>query len=216
MGMDMYHFRVKDIIDVNKLTLEAKEELLYNNKVGSLVITPRVTDWMKQAGFSVDYAVNEPILDETATIPDNLKDWEITNWDLTHTAMSDNWIELTHPVTEELVTLKGEQLIFKDQPTIYFHRQEVGYMRKPFRHSETPTIQEGDTMVFSVTNFSDNGLGAMTVMREYDNEQAESGNVEMFSVQDVQKLAEFSYSVEDFSNNFIKEWQPQDYVLINW
>lgn len=239
MGMDMYRFQLKKFYTEQEIKALSEKEA---NIIAQMEVTPKVKAWLDKQGVSKQYIILEEDYDEVETIKHNphLHGCTPNNWNLSKTK-DENWIEFIYipeimqelkyevdenrsiidanePTTQatQIHTICAEQIHYKMTPYIYYMAKEVGYMRKPFRHEETPSRVEGDSVVITVTNFSGKGKEAYTAMKEYDAKQVEQSNVVIFTKEAILSLKEFCYAPENYQEQFLNNLQDNEFVSIDW
>jgi hypothetical protein len=214
MGMDvMRHAVIK--------ALPPKEALLYiqgqeyNENILELELNERVLAWMEQNNIGQEFINTIQDYDWKAWFEKNpqYKDYNFGNYDLNHNT-SHKWFEMLDP--EGKTVLFDDGFIYMDRKILTLETKQVGYMRKPFRHSETPSRVEGNTLILSVTNFSDEGEKGFDELKKIDEKQTEEANVFIFDVNQLDRIKKYSYSPEDFESAFIKDWKPNQFVQFNW
>jgi len=215
MGMDVSRFKIVKVLPNQEALKYIKEGDYPDNKVRELEINDRITAWMKQNNVGQEFVVTYEDYDWEAWFEKNpeYKEYSFGNYDLSDEAQS-KWVELISP--EGKTTLIDSGFIMKDVQKIVLEVKEIGYMRKPFRHSETPSRVEGDTIVLSVTNFSDEGEKGFDELQKIDAKQTEECNVFIFDVAQLENIKDYSYSSADFEKAFMDNWKADHFVQFNW
>jgi hypothetical protein len=186
-----------------------------DNKVRELEVNDRVAVWMKQNNIGQEFVVTYEDYDWEAWFEKNpqYQGYTFGDYDLSDEAQA-KWIEVVSP--EDKTTLIDSGFIMKDVQKIVLEVKEIGYMRKPFRHSETPSRVEGDTLILSVTNFSDEGEKGFDELKKIDAKQTEECNVFIFDVSQLDNIKDYSYSSQEFEKAFIDNWKNEHFVQFNW
>jgi hypothetical protein len=214
MGMDVFRYQVIR-------TLAPKEALLfiqgqeYNENIRELAINERVLAWMEKNNIGKEFITTIQDYDWKAWFEQNpqYKDYNFGNYSLSHDE-NQKWFEMLDQ--EGKTVLFNDGFVYKDRQILTLETKQIGYMRKPFRHSETPNRVEGDTLVISVTNFSDEGEKGFDELKKIDEKQTEDANVFIFDVSQLDGIKKYSYSAEEFDEAFIKDWKPNHFVQFNW
>ncbi len=215
MGMDVSRFKIVKVLPAQEALKYIKEGDYPDNKVREIEVNERVIAWMKQNNIGQEFVVIYEDYDwETwfAQHPE-YKDHSFGDYDLSDEAQS-KWVEVVSP--EGKTTLIDSGFIMKDVQKIVLEVKEIGYMRKPFRHSETPSRVEGDTLILSVTNFSDEGEKGFDELKKIDAKQTDECNVFIFDVSQLENIKDYSYSSQDFEKAFIDNWKNEHFVQFNW
>lgn len=205
-------------------------------------VTPRVKAWLDKQNVSQECYIVEQDYDDEETRKNNphIDGFTVNNWDLSK-SKEENWIEfiyipetmkeleLTISTNGEIVqdnivveektqihTICAEQIYYKQVTYVYYTEEEIGYMRKPFRHEETPSRVEGNCVILTVTNFSGKGKNAYEVMRSYDSKQVESSYVIMFEKKDILSLKEFCYYLDNYQKQFLDNLEDNEYLSMDW
>lgn len=226
MGMDVMHYRIKrelnqeefspifngqffDYYNLNILTVELDQRMkswYLHNYPAQHIRKYKEFDWH-------DWLIKFPQYDPTS---EHYQQWELENSQLF--GLEDDWIHFvrTTEIGLESEILKAE-FIYKEKEVVFFEVKEVGYMRKPFRHTETPTKIENESIIITVTNFSGKGNNAYQVLQKISPEQTNNGNVFIFNIEELKELQSFSDDSEIFNKMLINDFDKQkDIVLFNW
>lgn len=214
MGMDVFRYQVVR-------ALAPKEALLfiqgqeYNENIRELEINERVLAWMEKNNIGKEFITTIQDYDWKAWFEKNpeYKDYNFGNYSLSHDE-DHKWFEMLDP--EGKTVLFNDGFVYKDRQILTLETKQIGYMRKPFRHSETPNRVEGDTLVISVTNFSDEGEKGFDELKKIDEKQTEDANLFIFDVSQLDGIKKYSYSAEEFEKAFIKDWETNHFVQFNW
>jgi hypothetical protein len=214
MGMDVMRYEVIR-------ALAPKEALLfiqgqeYNENIRELEINDRVLAWMDKNNIGQEFITTIQDYDWKTWFEQNpqYKDYNFGNYSLGHDE-NQKWFEMLDP--DGKTVLFNDGFIYKDRQILTLETKQIGYMRKPFRHSETPTRVEGDTVVISVTNFSDEGEKGFDELMKIDEKQTEDANVFVFDVSQLDGIKKYSCSAEDFQEAFTKDWKTNHFVQFNW
>lgn len=210
MGFDAHRYEVTGTVSLEELPSLNDIDNLSN--VGLKILTPTLERWLMANGLGVEHRRERTILDIDAwskTYPE-YANYEWREWDLSAEVP---WASLVSPDGKEILLSEGFQ--FMQEPVIVLRELEIGYMRKPFRHSEQPSRQEGDTIVITVTNFSDKGSQAFDLLRTYDPEGSEDACVDIFDADFIKKLASYSYDPKRFRKEMLPH-SNREYVNFNW
>jgi hypothetical protein len=214
MGMDVFRFEVIRALTNAEAQAHLKSEE-YNEDIQSLDMSPRLAEWMVKNNIGPEFIFKSQDYDWEAWFEKNpqYKDWHFADYDL-HEESNPRWLQLESP--DGKTVLIDDGFIMKNTEYLFVETKEIGYMRKPFRHSETPNRVEGDTLVLTVTNFSDKGKDGYEQLKKIDPKQTEEANVEIFNLEQVESLKSYTCDEEYFEQMFMKDWKPNHYVLFNW
>lgn len=214
MGMDVFRFEV-----VNMLSSVEIEKYLHgeddNSEISRLEVNPRTLAWMEQNQIGLEAIHKIKELDWKTWFEKNpqYKNYSFLEWDFSEDT-SKNWVQLETP--EGKTILIDDGFIYQEVGYVFFKEKEIGYMRKPFRHSETPSRMEGCKLILNVTNFSDEGENALEELKRIDSQQAEDCNVLVFNPEQLDKIKNCSFDPQQFKESFMDNWKTSHYVLFNW
>lgn len=214
MGMDVSRYEVIKALDPKQalLFIQGQE---YNEKIRELEVDERVLAWMEKTNIGKEFITTIQDYDWKAWFEKNpqYKDYNFGNYELSDNA-SKKWFEMLD--SEGKTVLFDDGFIYMDRQILTVETKEIGYMRKPFRHSETPSRVEGDTVILTVINFSDEGEKGFDELKKIDAKQTEEANVFVFDVNQLDVIKKYTYSEEEFENSFMKDWKPNHFVQFNW
>lgn len=226
MGMDVFHYRIEKLLNKEEFNPEYNGEFFdyCDEKIITIILDKRMKDWFLQSGLSLDFIRNYKEFDWNLWLKRfpqyNPKSTQYKGWifeDYRLRGDKKDWMHIvkeTDSSTETEIIKAGFNYIEKE--VIFLKVEEIGYMRKPFRHSDIPTRSEGNNLVITVTNFSDKGLVAQEIMKKVSEEQTDSGNLFVFEKEVLNQLAECSYEPKFFNEIFIQNFKSKDLVLFNW
>lgn len=224
MGMDVQHYLVNYIISEDKIpttfqnpheygadekiSIEQNNKMFLWNSSISQWLTSLYPDIQPRQTAAPDW---ELYLD---TLGYNLEDWEVT-------AISDRFpdtqpfIEITNIQTNE-TKLLSDNIPMINYEFVFVNIKELGYMRKPFQHSDTEPYVENDTLVFTVTNFSDQGKKALELLKKIDPVGAENCCVYLFDINQVFEFTEFSNAPNVWKENFYNNFEKNSFIYLSW
>lgn len=214
MGMDVFHYKVIKVLTPDEVNNYYKNDP-YNEAIVQLSVNERLLSWMKINDISPSQVVEVTEVDWEEWFIQNpeYKDYECIAWDLSP-EVEPKWLELESP--DGKTVLLGSGFLYKQVPYLFIRKEEVGYMRKPFRHSETPAKIENGSLVLNVTNFSDKGIDALDELEKIDPEQMEQANVFVFDYANLKALQENAYDSREFYRLLMEDWEKDHFVLFNW
>ena len=216
MGMDVMRYEVARTINKEEVP-ELTEDIRYGlseKNYQIIEVDTRTEAWLKEAGFSLDDIRIEKEFDWDTWVESNPQYKEYTWVEYSFDDNEKHWAQLESSNGE--IVLLDDGFVFKDVKLMLVEQKQMGYMRKPFRHSDTPTRVEGDTVVLTVTNFSDEGMNGFEELKKIDAQQTEDANVYVFKEDHLRNLKKFSYDPKYFSEAFIEDFKKNQYVLFNW
>ncbi len=217
MGMDVIHYEVKRVVPISEIKIELNEYGRVDLPEGysALRLNDRILDWLGEVNLGVKEIHELKEFDWESWLKDNpqYKDFEYYDYQL-HKETESHWIQLVNNEGETILLTEGFK--YKKVELVVVEEKEIGYMRKPFQHTEVPNGMEGENLVINVTNFSDEGLNGFKVLNEIDSKQAEEGDVLIFNKNQLKNLKKYSCDQENFNSSFIKNWKHKSYVRFNW
>lgn len=226
MGMDVMHYRIK-----RELTQEEFSPIFngqffdyYDSHILTVELDTRMKSWYLQ-NYSAqhirtykefdwhNWLIKFPQYDSTS---EHYQQWELENSQLF--GLETDWIHFVRDTESGLESeiLKAE-FIYQEKEVVFFEVKEIGYMRKPFRHEDSPAKFENDAVIISVTNFSGKGNNAYEVLKKISPEQTDNGNVFVFNIDELKELQKFAEDHQFFNKMLINDFDTQkDIVLFNW
>lgn len=209
MGMDAYHY---------KLISPTFEEHDSNIRI---MLNKRMMAWYESKGYDVKYIREEKHFDLHNWIKLNKKyneqdDFSIIN-SYINSDMEIEWFILKINDIEHLIN-KDDTFTYIVEKVVYFKAIEIGYLRKPFRHSEIPDTydEKTDTLTINVTNFSDDGLKALELIKNIDAEQEKDNYIFIIDRNNLLKLSNFTNSKKTFKRNFINNYNKDSLIYMSW
>lgn len=214
MGMDVFHYKITKVLNQEEVNHYYQNDP-YNESIVQLDVNDRLLNWMKLNGIAASAIVEVTELDWEAWHMQNpqYKDHEFISWELSP-EVENKWLHLENTAGQTVLLDSG--FCYQQVPYLFVEKIEIGYMRKPFRHSETPSKIANGALVLSVTNFSDKGKEGFAKLQQIDAKQTQEANVFIFKYEDLDSLKEFSYCENDFERSLMQDWEKDHFVLFNW
>ncbi len=217
MGMDVIHYEVKRVVPTSEMKIELNEYGRVDLPKGynALRVDERIINWLNEVNLDSKEIHEFKEFDWEGWLKDNPQydSFEYYDYQL-HKENEDHWIQLVSNEGKTILLTEGFK--YKKVEFIVVEEKEIGYMRKPFRHSEEPNQVNDETLVINITNFSDEGLNGFKILNDIDSKQAEEGDVLVFNKNQLKNLKKYSCDQDFFNNSFIKNWKPKNYVRFNW
>lgn len=103
-----------------------------------------------EANFEHQQFVDMDVLYQVTGVPAN---WYVSEWELSGAT---GWVDFEHDGQVSRREIADTAILLRDDPLLSceFEVEELGYMRKPFRHHTTPVRVEGNTVILSTDNFA--------------------------------------------------------------
>ncbi len=219
MGMDVMRYSVVRTISVEEFNPIFSEDGYCDlmDNFHKIKVDERTKNWLNKVELNTDHIRFEKEFDWETWI-ENHPEYENHKYiDYVIHGDDPHWIHLESPDGESILLDKTNAVFpYRDNVFIFVEAKEIGYMRKPFRHSDAPVIQQGDAIVLTVTNFSDKGRDGFGELKKIDPVQTEEANVYVFDKSQLQKLKQYSYDPKYFKEAFMDNWEYNHYVLFNW
>lgn len=200
MTMEMIHFKVEKIIDIENLLekTKLKEEIVaYKNGYHWLVVNKHVKHWMNKNNYPPQFIKMEKVCDmeKIDKLNPDLKGFHYIAWNFNSEKSMDNWVEMCNFDTNEVITLRGNAIAYSVLPIIYLKVTEVGMIGRPF-----------------VENFDK----VYTIMEQYNTAQVPFANIDIFDLNIIQALEPYNMNKDLYKTNFCDNWDNNSFVNINW
>lgn len=227
MGMDVFHYKIESILGKNEVSPIYNGEYFdcENQNILTIVLDQRMKNWLSKTDLDQECIRTFKEFDWKKWLDKfpqyNPKSSHYDGWvfeDYRLVGDKNDWMHLTKETesqTETEILKAGFTYIEKE--VIFLNVKEVGYMRKPFRHSQTPIRSEGDSIIITVDNFSEYGWGAQEYMRKISTEQTDNANLFVFEKLHLNELINYTNDKKMFSQMFIENFHEENsLILFNW
>ncbi len=211
MGFDAHRYEVTKTVSIKELP--NLEEIEMHSNLAIKVLTPKMERWLLANGLGLEHRRERDVFNVERWLEQypQYKHWEWVTWDLSG---EQRWATLQNEQGEQVTVNEGFE--FEKEPIVVIQEYEIGYMRKPFRHSErAPITEEEGTITITVTNFSDKGAKAFEMLRAYDPLGVEDANLDIMEASFIRKLAPKSYDPKQFRQQMLPQ-SDREYVNFNW
>lgn len=216
MGMDLSVYRV-----IRPL---AEKDLIEGVRYRHLFLREQQLEQFKQRFGAVDAAPEEvmdvDLLRAEQGIPES---WAMSEWDL---SAEEGWASFSDPegkAADKLVTVQSRQyLCWTGRYDIgCYEVEEMGYMRKPFRHSCTPAVASveasgASVITFTVGNFAGADLDALTAVLGKEAMEDCYAVLLYDDLPQLRQLKDLCAFPEVWEQQVLNDFGPDCCVVIDW
>ena len=212
MGMDCTTYKIKNVVfnedDIKTRTLMLTDE--------------QKQDFIQRFPKSIDmFKANELLNLEQIKIDFNISNnFSSTDWDFNNPALS--WIKYVDYSTdndinpEQVISIEdSSKYIYQDGWTIICEVEEIGYIRKPFRHYDTPTKNDDESITIYIDNFTgvDQSINEVLGSKACENCYLilNNNNLDI-----AKKLGNYCYDKEEWFNNVTSKLFDNNFTIIDW